>query len=139
MEKTSIKLTVFFEESFYVWIFERNYIEKINASKVIFGKEPKNYEIYNFILNNFFKLKFGVAVEDKIKKEYKINPKRIQRMARKDLSQLGIGTKAQQALKAQQEQKRFERKVFNKKKSEEEKKRQFELRTKKRKEKHRGR
>jgi hypothetical protein len=66
----------------------------------------------------------------------KINPKRMRRAINAQLSQTGIGTKAQQALKVQQEQNLLERKTFNRQKSEEEKQQQFELRRQKKK--HRG-
>ena len=50
MDKVSGKLTVFFEEPFWVGIFER--IEKGNLSvaKGTLGSEPKDYEVYKFIL-----------------------------------------------------------------------------------------
>ena len=51
----------------------------------------------------------------------------------------GVGTKSQQALKLQQEQLKTERKIVNREQREAEKQRLFELKQKKRKEKHRGR
>lgn len=42
---TSIgKLTVFFEEPFWVGVFERIENGKLSVSKVTFGAEPKDYE-----------------------------------------------------------------------------------------------
>ena len=82
MDKVSGKLTVFFEEPFWVGIFER--IEKGNLSvaKVTFGSEPKDYEVYKFILKYYYRLQFSPAVATVVK-ETKRNPKRRQRDVKK--------------------------------------------------------
>ena len=67
------------------------------------------------------------------------SPKRMQREARREVQNVGIGTKSQQALDLQHEQMKTERKVLSRQKREEEKQRLFELKQQKRKEKHRGR
>lgn len=55
---TSIgKLTVFFEEPFWVGVFERIENGKLSVSKVTFGAEPKDYEIYEFVLKKTAKEK----------------------------------------------------------------------------------
>ena len=72
-------------------------------------------------------------------KEAGRNPKRVQREVRKQMQNTGVGTKSQQALKLQQEQLKTERKIVNREQREAEKQRLFELKQKKRKEKHRGR
>ena len=63
----------------------------------------------------------------------------MQREARKQTLQSGIGTKSQQALQLRREENKLERKATTKQEREAEKQRQFELRQQKRKEKHRGR
>ncbi|MGH2189714.1 YjdF family protein, partial [Enterococcus faecium] len=68
----------------------------------------------------------------------KINPKRLQKLAKKQASEVGIGTKAQQALNLQLEERKLERKKSSREQREAEKQKQFELRQKKRHEKHRG-
>ena len=106
--------------------------------KVTFGAEPKDYEIYDFVLRNYYQLRFSPAVATDVK-ETSRNPKRIQRGVRKQVQNTGIGTKSQQALKLQQEQLKTERKTVSREQRETEKQRQFELKQQKRKEKHRGR
>ena len=138
MDKVSGKLTVFFEEPFWVGVFERISDNKLSACKVTFGAEPKDYEIYDFVLRNYYQLRFSPAVATDVK-ETSRNPKRIQRGVRKQVQNTGIGTKSQQALKLQQEQLKTERKIVSREQREAEKKRQFELKQQKRKEKHRGR
>lgn len=71
-------------------------------------------------------------------KEEKKNPKRMQRDARKQTLETGIGAKSQQALKLQQEQNKQERKVKSRKQKEAEFERMFELKQQKKREKHKG-
>ena len=132
------ELTVFFEEPFWVGVFERVLDGKLSVCKVTFGAEPKDYEIYDFVLKNYYRLRFSPAVATDVK-EASRNPKRVQREVRKQVQNAGIGTKSQQALKLQQEQFKTERKTVNREQREMEKERRFELKQQKRKEKHRGR
>ena len=138
MDKVSGKLTVFFEEPFWVGVFERVSDGKLSVCKITFGAEPKDYEVYEFILKNYYQLRFSPAVATDVK-ETSRNPKRVQRAVRKQVQNIGIGTKSQQALKLQQEQLKTERKIASREQRETEKQRQFELKQQKRKEKHRGR
>ena len=71
-------------------------------------------------------------------KETQVNPRRMQREARRQMEQTGIGTKSQQALKQQHEQMKVERKVISREMKEAEKQRRFEQKQQKRKEKHKG-
>ena len=132
------KLTVFFEDPFWIGVFEQISEGKLSVCKVTFGAEPKDYEIYDFVLKNYYRLRFSPAVATAVK-ETNRNPKRIRREVRRQVQTVGIGTKSQQALKLQQEQLKTERKIVNREQREAEKQRLFELKQKKRKEKHRGR
>ena len=137
MDKVNGKLTVYFEDPFWVGVFERIENGKLTVAKVTFGAEPKDYEIQEYIQRYYFSLKFSPAV-DTVVKETKRNPKRIQREAKKQMQETGIGTKAQQALKLQQEQNKQERKVRSREKREEDQLRMFELKQQKKREKHKG-
>lgn len=66
MDKVNSKLTVYFEDPFWIGVFER--VEE------------------------------GRLAVDTVVKEIKRNPKRMQRDARKQMLETGIGTKSQQAL-----------------------------------------
>ena len=138
MGKDQCKLTVFFEEPFWVGVFERIDNGKLSAAKVTFGAEPKDYEVYEFILKHYYDLRFSPAVAAVVK-EAKQNPKRMQRDIKKLLAKNGIGTKSQQALKLQQEQNKQERKVRSREQKLAEAERLFELKQRQKKEKHRGR
>ena len=67
-----------------------------------------------------------------------VNPKRMQREARKQMQSTGIGTRSQQALKLQQEQFKQERKARTREEKLDEAKRMFALKQQKKKDKHRG-
>lgn len=45
MDKVSGKLTVFFEDPFWVGIFERIEDGRLSVAKVTFGAEPMDYEV----------------------------------------------------------------------------------------------
>ena len=62
MDKVNGKLTVFFEEPFWVGIFERIEDGKLSAAKVTFGAEPKDYDIQEFVLKHYYDLQFSPAV-----------------------------------------------------------------------------
>ena len=138
MEQSSGKLTVFFDPPFWVGVFERIEDGKLTVSKITFGAEPKDYEVYDFILHHYYELKFSPPVSTDVK-QVADNPKRRHKNARKQLQSTGIGTKSQQALQLHLEESKTERKHKSKKQREAKKQRQFDLKQQKRKKKHRGR
>ena len=81
MEQASGKLTVFFDPPFWVGVFERIENGKLTVSKVTFGAEPKDYEVYDFILHHYYELKFSPPISTDVK-QVADNPKRRQRNAR---------------------------------------------------------
>lgn len=132
-------LTILFENPFWIGLYERIDGDKYEVCKITFGTEPRDYEIYNFLLKNWHRLNFSPPIKtDKIE-ERKINPKRMQREINSQLENRGIGTKAQQALKLQYEQGKIEWKVQSREQKEAEKERQYAIRQEKKKAKHRGR
>ena len=137
MDKQFCNLTVFFEDPFWVGVFEITSAGEMAVCKVTFGAEPKDYEIYDFILQHFYSLHFGPTVPVS-HKENTTNPKRLQREIRKSLQNVGIGTKSQQALKLQHE----ENKHTHQKKTHLEKEMKqlmlFDMRQQKKKEKKKG-
>lgn len=137
MEKVSGKLTVFFEPPFWVGVFERIEDGKLTVSKVTFGAEPKDYEVYDFILHHYYELKFSPPISANIK-QFADNPKRRQRAAQKQVQNTGIGTRSQQALQLQMEEGKTERRQRSKEQRDAEKQRQFDLKQQKRKQKHKG-
>ena len=120
------RLTVFYEEPFWVGVFERIEGDRLSVSKVTFGAEPRDYEVLDY-----------VPVPHQVR-EKADNPKRRQRAAAREMQPVGVGTKSQQALQAQREQMKTERKRITKAEREAEEQRRFELKQQQKKEKKRG-
>lgn len=131
--------TVLFENPFWIGLYERIDGDKYECCKITFGAEPKDYEVYDFLLKNWNNLQFSPPVESEEVKEYRINPKRMQRQINRQLENKGIGTKAQQALKAQHEQNKVEKKSKRHELRERQKELKFALKQEKKKDKHKGR
>ena len=137
MNDINVKLTVFFENPFWVGVFERVENNFLVVSKVTFGAEPKGYEVLDCIIKNYYSLVFSPAVETKIKK-CKTNPKKAQRDVRKQMQVSGIGTKSQLALKSQQEQNKKGSKVRRREEKEADVLKRFLLKQYKKRKKHKG-
>ena len=138
MRKISGKLTVFFENPFWVGIFENFENDNLSVCKVTFGSEPKEYEIYNFILKKFYNLRFSNEMKSNFSKKIK-NPKRRHREIKKELQSKKFLKKSEEILKLQYEENKKERKVKTKQEKELEKQKKFLLKQEKKKKKHRGR
>ena len=110
MQKIRATFTVFFEEPFWIGVYERICEGQYQVYKVTFGAEPKDYQIYEFLSENWRTFRFSKPQPMEKFPERRINPKRMRRAIAKDLSQTGVGTKAQQALKQQQEERKAETK-----------------------------
>ena len=126
-----------FEAPFWIGLYERIDGDRYEVCKITFGAEPKDYEVWDILLRGYDRLRFSPAVETAVK-EAKVNPKRRQKEARRQTEAAGIGTKSQQALKLQLEERKTERKSRSREKREAEQLRKFELRQQKKKENHRG-
>ena len=139
MERTRITLTVCFAAPFWIGLVERRTGQCYEVCKITFGAEPKDYEVWDYLLKNWRRLRFSLPVKLAEEPEPIRNPKRLQREIRKQLQEsAGIGTKAQQALQLQREQNKRERKIYSREQKEQEKQRRFALRQERRKQKHRG-
>ena len=132
------KLTVYFEAPFWVGVFERMEDGTLSVAKVTFGAEPKDYDVLQYVLEHYRELRFSEPVAREVR-EKADNPKRRQRAAAREMQSMGVGTKSQQALQAQREMMKTERRSISKEAREAEAQRRFELKQQKKKEKHRGR
>lgn len=138
MENGYARLTVYFEDPFWVGLYERGGGGTYAVCKITFGAEPRDHEVYAFLLEHWRQLSFSPSMEAEGPAEQRINPKRMQRQIKRELQSPGMGTKAQQALKLQQEQGKEARKRRSRGEREAEAERQFVLRREKRREKHKG-
>ncbi|MDE5860267.1 MAG: YjdF family protein [Oscillospiraceae bacterium] len=138
MSDVSSKLTVLFEDPFWIGLYERRENGRLEVCKITFGAEPKDWEVYEFMLANWSRMRLSPPIKDKTN-EKRVNPKRMQKIIRRQTSCMGMGTKSQQALKLQHELLKTERKTVTKEQRKAEADRRFELRQEKRREKHKGR
>ena len=137
MDSNVISLIVFFQEPFWVGVFERVENGGLSVCKATFGAEPKDYEVHEYLLKEYYSLRFSDAVEAEERKKAD-NPKRRQREASRQIQNTGVSTKSQMALQLQREAMKIERKKVGKAQREAEEQRRFELKQQKKKEKKRG-
>ncbi len=137
MDKGTARVTVWFEAPFWVGVYERTWNGRAELCKIRFGAEPKDYEVYEFLLRNWGRLPFRPSTQEESVCRPVRNPKRMQRQVQRELRQ-GVGTKAQQALKLQQEQRKQERKQADRERKAASDLHRFARRQSKRKAKHRG-
>ena len=104
-------------------------MDKVSGKLTVFFEE--------YIQKICYSLQFSPAVAT-VEKQRFVNPKRMQRNVKCQLKQKGIGTKAQQALKLQQEQCKIERIEKRSEQKQAAVERRFELKQQKRREKHKG-
>ena len=137
MDERCGRLTVFFEVPFWVGVFERVQGDGLCVCKVTFGAEPKGYEVLDYVRRHYGELRFSEPVPREAR-EKADSPKRRQRAAAKEMQPTGVGTKSQQALQAQRELMKTERKRITRAEREAEEQRRFELKQQQKKEKKRG-
>ena len=137
----TVKATIFLEKNYWVGAFERTDKEGYAVARHIFGGEPSDAEIHEFILNHYQELKFGQAKEITIQIQ-RMNPKRVQRQVRREMEKIKETTKpstlAQDTMREETEKKKKEKKISSSAEKQARKEQQFSLKQEKRKEKHRG-
>ena len=92
MDSDLTRLTVFFEAPFWVGVFERFEGGTLSVCKVTFGAEPKDYDVFSYVLKNYARLRFSPAVAAAVRQDA-ANPKRMQREIRRTSSGGGVGTR----------------------------------------------
>ena len=133
----SSTLTVYHDGRFWVGLAEHVEDGRYGVARIVFGAEPSDEEILQFIVNKWEKLSFFDNEPTEASKPAR-NPKRRAREASKALKQPAMSTKAQQALSNQREIMKRESAHARSQRRAEEAKARFEQRKLKRKRKHRG-
>ncbi len=137
----TIKATIFFDKRFWVGTFERIDKEGYAVARHIFGVEPSDHDVNEFVLNHYCELNFGEAKEINIQIQ-RMNPKRVQREVRREMARIKETTRpstlAQDYIREEIEKKKKEKKAISSAEKQARKGEQFFLKQKKRKEKHRG-
>ncbi|MBD9366906.1 YjdF family protein [Leuconostoc mesenteroides] len=134
-----LSLTIIFDQPFYVGIFERRTGNTYEVSKINLGtSEPRDSSIYDLLIENWHNVHFNtVDIVNNEQIQKKVNPKRMQRLAKKALKS-GLSTKAQEAVKLAQTAKKLEKRKHKSLRNQEIKEQRYLLSQKKKSEKHRG-
>ncbi|MGN9095864.1 YjdF family protein [Flintibacter porci] len=138
MERNISQFTVLFQPPFWVGIAERWSQDGYQAARVVFGAEPTDAQLYQWLQREWPRLPFGPVLPETAPRPALANPKRMQREAAKATQPKGLGTKAQEALARQREAvglERQARRAAQKRQTQEER---FRLRQEKKREKRRG-
>lgn len=135
MQQVTGRLTVCFENPFWVAVYEQEMDGQLQVARVVFGAQPSDQEVWQYFLKEFTRLRYSpaVPVHNAVRS---MNPKKMQRQR---VEQQEIGTRAQQALQLQREKMARERKQHQSRQRQQEQEEKFLIRQAKKKEKHRGR
>ena len=131
MDRNVSSFTVLFQPPFWVGIAERWDEEGYSAARVVFGPEPTDAQLYQWLEREWHKLDFSPAAEGE------------RPVARREAGEAtrnrGAGTRAQEALSRQREQEGLARKREAKSRREHQRQEKYLLRQQKKREKKRGR
>lgn len=134
-----MKLTIYFDGSFWCGLVEEDSNNHYQAIRYVFGPEPKDSEVLDFIAKRLPQLlEQSGSVISKQKAEKKMSPKRMQRLINREKRQPVVSTKAQMAMSELRDQAKVERKTLNRRKKAELADARFQQRQEKKREKHRG-
>ncbi|MGE7852895.1 YjdF family protein [Bacillus paramycoides] len=136
-----MKITIYFDGQFWIGIVEMTENNKLKVCKHTFGSEPKDSEILDFIFHDMIPLlnsTSGVKNSIDKSKNKTINPKRLIRLAAKEMKNQGVSNKSYEALRIELEQKKKMKKCISRQMKEELKEQKRQLKIQKRKAKHRG-
>lgn len=136
-----IKATIFFERCYWVGTFERTDSEGYALAKHIFGAEPADSEIHEFVLKHYHALNFGSPKEFNLQIK-RMNPKRLQKEVRREMEKIKKTTRpstlAQDYMREELETKKKEKRHRSSAEKQSRKDEQFTIKQQKKKEKHRG-
>ena len=79
MDKVRGTFTVIFENPFWIGVFENECGKNYEVARVIFGVEPTDAQLYEFILKNFFSLSFRKSTSQNTLTQKEIGYKIMQR------------------------------------------------------------
>lgn len=133
------KLTICFENPFWIGLVETEDDGAYRVARHVFGPEPTQPEVEQFIADHWNELKFTADLQVEKRGGQKINPKRMRRIIEREIAvNARRGTKAQQAIAEDREAYKSERKAETKAQKKAAEQAAFAQRCAKRKQKHRG-
>jgi len=132
-----VRFTVLFEEPFWVGIAERTDEAGYAVARHVFGAEPTEPEVYQFVLRHGSALAFSAPLPGETRPR-EGNFKRQQREARQAMAQTAVSSKAHEAMRLELEAHKQAKLEISKADREAEKARRFQQAQERKKEKHRG-
>ncbi len=98
-----MRLTILFDSPYWIGLLEDERDGFLYAARYIFGAEPSDQQVYAFVQHDLLDLtaQMTVGLPIETAERHPVNPKRMQREVRRELSQTGVTTKAQEAMRLQ--------------------------------------
>jgi hypothetical protein len=102
-----MRLTILFDSPYWIGLLEVERDSCLYAARYIFGAEPSDAEVCEFVkrdlLNLQARMTVGVPIDQHVEQS-RPNPKRVQREVRQQIAEQGIPSKAHEAMRLQIEQ-----------------------------------
>jgi len=135
-----MKLTIYFDDQFWVGVVEELVDSKLKATRHVFGSEPHDSDVLWFVNNLMMDL---LATSKPLpcearRKGQTVNPKRLARQVAKEMHSKGISTFSQEAIKENLKSRKLDKHIQSRLQRDELAERKREIATLKAKAKHRG-
>lgn len=141
MHLHTIKATIMLDGPFWVGIFERQDKLYYAVARQVFGKEPTDAELYEFVLMHYDQLKFTSPQDFTLVIKRK-NPKRVKREVKREMEKskknMKSSSHAQNVLREELEKNKKIKKCVSKAEKDMQEKRKFSLKQEKKKKKQKG-
>jgi hypothetical protein len=107
--KRIMRLTILFDAPYWIGVLEFERGGYLCVGKHIFGEEPSDQVVYDFVQRDLLTLQARVTVGVALDEHHdlavrRINPKRAQREVRREVAKVGISTRSHDAMRLQIEQ-----------------------------------
>jgi len=99
-----MRLTILFDSPYWIGLLEAESDDLLYAARHIFGSEPSDAEVYDFVQNDLLPLMQTMTIGlpiDSAPTPHHINPKRLQRIIRREVLRTDVPSKAHEAIRLQ--------------------------------------
>ena len=106
-----MRLTILFDSPYWIGLLEVERDGCLYAARHIFGSEPSDQEVYQFVQRDLLQLQARMTTGVRVDQDgayRRLNPKRVQREVRQQIAEEGIPNKAHEAMRLQIEQNKFQ-------------------------------
>jgi len=137
-----MRLTILFDPPYWIGLLEAESDGLLYAARHIFGSEPSDPEVYEFIQNDLLDLMHAMTVGlpiDAVPTPRRINPKRLQRDIRREVLRTDVSSRAHEAIRLQIEANAQERLTISRTQRDQKRQHKRDVAAAKAKAKHKGR